>query len=302
MKTLQKTLMIAALLLAGASSAHAQYDTTAWPDPWYLYQPKPDCPLSDPVELIKLEYAGENYKLYHDYLTYNHAPFCFTNPVYHATEDITIYGIAVTMDTMYKPDYILDPFTSDTINVVYDTCLDEKYDVRFNVELLRPKKPGKVYVADSVKLYNCDEKPVHGRRHHTKFRYDCDTLVDDMVANCWELYFREPHHIAEGDSFYVGYVGRFAVGRQFFSRYIIEAEKDNPDLEYAYQGSFIRHYPNSDHIDFGGHFFKYWGFIFPIVGLRCTEPKGLRLERQSGDTALFSWTMYNLAESYEVLW
>ena len=201
----------------------------------------------------------------------------------------TVYGIAVTATSFPLEDHVLQYAPSMRI-----------------YRQGEPSYPPAMELIDSVTVYQS-----HRRRY---FDYvTTGTNAGSHVVPCFEFYFDTP--VAPSsltDTFYISlyfpieYSPDWWTGdREWYVRGAI-AYTSNPYLWW-------RPYPFCDEVDtllsspnlggsvpfFGTPGTVTWGFLFPIVGLRCVAPS-LRLVERGNGTATVSWTQAEAGVGYEL--
>ena len=154
-----------------------------------------------------------------------------------------------------------------------------------------------------------DSANVDGLVKRSQFMYS--TLQEDYVVPCYEFYFDTPRHfhMPTDTFFYVGYyITSERVQRyneywrselnsdvdSFWSVYL--AHYANPTEPYAWGWTLSG--PNAGMVVPDIEPIK-WGFIFPIVGLRCT-PTRLKTIRRGDGSAEVNWRRKDYPEFYQV--
>ena len=222
---------------------------------------------------------------------------CFTPGVYHwapvrvmlqeyvATDTVTVYGVAVTVENRYG--------TLDANNPNYNT--------EYRALLMNRVGPSptnnqafSMEQIDTVSLFRS-----HPRFCWFRYEDDCDK-EKYLVAPCYEFYFDTPEQINRiVDTFYVG-------------RYRNTAGIDWCVLE-EYGGEYSSTLPSTIYQSqfYGGMWFdlfyhcvgyqdRKWGVAFPIIGFRCGPIQRYWLDSYTGDSAVVSWrsveegTLYNV--------
>ena len=208
--------------------------------------------------------------------------------VYVATDTVTVYGVALTIEENNGYLYADHP--------VYGRHYRALLLNRIGISQLN-NRAYSFEIVDSVTLY----------RSHPRFcwfQYENEDTCGDkrpFTAPCYELYFDTPAQINRmTDTFYVGRYKEARLGitiNEFGGQYI------NSSLPGTwYQSPFSIGSPWLDYFfpnDYGAST-KYWGIAFPIIGFRCGPVKQYWLDEYMNHNAMVKWrnaeegTLYNL--------
>ena len=270
---------IAIVLLFLFTLAATAQDTVRRGDPWYMFK--------NPGNLWSISAghgtAGNNMMLYYG-----------NNP-----DSIMVYGVAVTQN------YI----------AVEEDRAREAITMTPTVMLLRQDSYGNPPTVSLI-----DSANVLGLIKKCWFRYPFSRMEkDSLVKPCYEYYFDTPHGFAlPVDSFYVSRywpVERYVNLEQWFRTlpvlphpspfehfYGTIEDVSSLGISFEYWASiasfgadpfaFMQTHSNSSE-------FNLWGYIFPIINLRCTAPH-LYLAGREGDAATVSWWQAEAGEAYQL--
>ena len=210
---------------------------------------------------------------------------------YVATDTVTVYGVAITMENHYEG--LLDIDTNNGYSKLYQALMMN----RMGVSPINPRAFS-FSIVDTVSLYRA-----HPRFCWFHYEGDCDS-AKSLVTPCYEFYFDTPTRINNvTDTFYVG--------RNYQNTVI------SPDVRFfpnEYGGEFDASLPGTIYqgglgydgigLDLFFHLVsphdKKWGVAFPIIGFRCGPVKQYWLEEYGGNYAIVRWrsteegTLYNV--------
>lgn len=231
------------LLVAMAFVVAAQ-DTVRYPDPWYAYQDKGTL-VRDSV-LVNYMHVCEP----GDITTYYSYIYPFPNRNHE-----WLYGVAVTLtdfDTFcnapsdYTSMYIEVYRGVTKTRIMYQPGWEDAFWWDYT---------SRVFVqAGSLQTKQC------------MFEYEYDLPASaPTVVRCYEIYFNQPLEIEAEDTIFIGlpWYGKWG-------------------LLCAYDSTLLHRRPWLAYVE-GPRVYDYdprvflWGGVFPIVGLRCTAPRGFRL-------------------------
>ncbi len=271
MKAKYSLVIIALFAISYVSSAQ---DTVRYGDPWYQFKPMPDNP-DDP----SFDWSTDRYLGFRP--SYGQ-PEMGPIQLYPNTGG-TIYGIAVTQHQIQDPelfDAVLTLFRGVSIELVdsfghCDITVSEKDSIIAQEAPLTKQcvfeyeyRPG----GNITKLNNCTEyyfnTPIKLGRSKDSTT-DTDYFIGGYIpANC----------IAKG----IG-VGTDKLGNQQWYLYSrVPGESVDCQLYYSFHPAYSYS----------------WGGLFPIVKLRCTVPRGLRIAGGADVTAL--WRSNTDAELFQL--
>ena len=239
------------------------YDTVTDADPFYLFSTFKPC--FNPGR-------------------YDWAPSPVMLQEYIASDTVTIYGVAITVENHFSPT--LDANNANT-NMRYRALLMDYlgrspiHNHAFSFELI-----------DSVSL----------RRAQPRFCWflyedSCDN-TNSLVAPCYEFYFDSKQINRMTDTFFVGRYRELGVDYYFPEEYGGEYSASLPTNIYrstGYTGDDLNLFFHCD-----GYQDRKWGVAFPIIGFRCGPIRQYWLDAYTGDSAVVRWrsveegTLYNV--------
>lgn len=137
--------------------------------------------------------------------------------------------------------------------------------------------------------------------------------TDSVIAPCYEYYFDSPHNfILPADSFYVAMFWDQSRKQNFMSWLNSQNIFEDPSFAWNYShGTLANHLPSgtNEHWLAATDYLHYfpahpndtymWGFLFPIVNLRCTAPH-LYLAGREGNAATVRWWQAEAGEAYQL--
>ena len=205
---------------------------------------------------------------------------------YVATDTVTVYGVAITME---ERDNFLN-----LNSLVYSRI--------YKPMLMRRTGPSPINtyaysfsIIDSVTLY----------RSHPRFcwfLYENDDTCSNknpMTVPCYEFYFDTPAKINRmTDTFYVGRYKPISMDvdiYEFGGEYSSSIPSTIYESGLGYEGMGLDFFFHCN-----GYQDRKWGVFFPIIGFRCGPVKQYWLEEYGGHYAIVRWlsfddsTMYNL--------
>ena len=322
-----KRIVLLASLLISVFALRAQ-DTVRYGDPWYGFNPithiyPPDVP----------------YSWWHGGICYNEslAPIlfgnhCGTNNLVlsdlflqeyqaYANNNYTIYGIALTAHNI--PDSEMIPELLLVHGIFYHSVV---------TPIQGPEgvpDPSYIYIdsigqIDTLNMWLAPVKRCYFDYH---FGYDFSThtsLKDDSVftSNCYEFFFDNPISLKSGqiggspvpsgivDTFFIG--GQYCSEDSSFGNELLMCGYDstrqqpwmmmlNPEYStfnnYGFNAAFSILSP--DYYNFYTSSKWAWGTVFPIIKLRCVEPR-LRLAERGGLSATLAWLQNDTPEQYQL--
>ena len=324
-------LSINLLMLFGILQAqnNITYDTVRYGDPWYGFNPVTH--IYPPETQFDNGAGGDGYfqGTCAPYLFGNH---CGTDNTIasgalhefqaYANNNYTIYGIALTAHDI--PDSDMVPELLLLHGFFYHLA-------NFPYTGFPPQEPGAI---DSAYIYidsigqidtlNMWRAPMRRCYFDYHFDYDFSThtsLKDDSVftSNCYEFFFDTPISLRSeytGDT--VGILDTFLIGGQycsvdsFFDGTLIMCGQDSncqqpwlalmdPENSGANRYGFNAYYSPLSHARHSLALSSRWawGTVFPIIKLRCVEPR-LRLAGRGGLSATVAWRQNDTPEQYQL--
>ena len=288
---MKNNLLLLALVFGLGAVAVGQ-DTVRYGDPWYAFNTLPTQNEHQVYQSMpSLTYLVPNLRSY----------LGFEN------DDYTIYGIAVTMDSLPGPEWGLlalllrgMEYHGCPVPGIFASCII--------IDTL--------YQEDSIKTW---EDHVVKRCTFEYFRdYDeiLDTFKSTVSSNCYEFYFPAPIKGGFADTFFVAIhacrldTGQYVPLPDYYGPNILSWPFSNmptpvtAQLEYYINSIYIHNsLTNYDaptwpsyRMD-GFDYSRVWGGIFPIIAPRCSVPRGLAL---TADSLAAWWPADGDAQNYEV--
>ena len=252
------------------SSYVCAQDTVRYGDPWYKFNSMPalqEFSLTGVGWSIILEAgSGDN----------------FSQEYYNDQEKLLIYGIAYTGSGFYYNHYLslqkhpeLDPYWKALLYWGFPFC------------------------DTTAALADIDSSLIKFCKYEYEFALP---TPHNKVVDCVEVYFDNPV-LMERDTFYAGFL----------------KTNHTPEIRLAYEGAqdtsnsirWFRLLPLGGGTSTGhqylnpSYFFssrtsQTWGVCFPIVKLRCTQPRGLQVAQNEAGDYVAQWPADSNAEDYEV--
>ena len=279
-----KRLLFFVALMSLSLVSWAQGDTVRYPDPWYAYHPHPD----------SLIYP----RTIHEW-SWDVGPWNMRTLVqqYNCTKLDTIYGVAVTLDTVFNQWSFTSSDSDDVLTaVLYEkTGCGPSYMVENNII--------NAHLVDSVSFHATGVHRTGSTVKRCFFDYNW-TADTDRVQPCVEFYFDHPHSVFGSDTILVGYdwpaFRNEDLVRIRFGVFPMDVYYYNDGFDYV---NFYQSESNAQNleinatliarpfIEFGGGMgMQEWGGIFPIVKLRCTRPPVLSIQEHTDHSQRVRWT------------
>ena len=263
-----KKIILFILFFLGVFIVHSQ-DTVSENTPWYMYRSHSNLwymihekPLPIIGHFID-QYQGKD------------------------SGDIYVYGVAVTIN--YVP--VEEERRNEAVTMTPTFMLFDQ---------LANGNPPTVSFLDSTNVL--------GKVQQCKFEY---VLSDsNSVTPCYEFYFDNPHHfVAPDDTFYVSIYWPEERATRYMDWWHNEALSSWDYYMYE-RFAVMENYepivgwysdPNAGMFDFVPNYSinRVWGYLFPIVQLRCTAPY-LSMAGHEGDATTVRWWQAEAGESYQV--
>ena len=327
-----KRILLLASLLISVFALRAQ-DTVRYGDPWYAFNPMshiypPD--IYDSWGLSSGYFLGSSAPI----LFGNHcgvfadrhlsldAGFFIQEYQAYTNNNYTIYGIALT--TQGLPDSVMVPelllIHGFYYHSVYTPFLFSPDTGAFDPSYIHIDSIGQI---DTLNIWQALMKQCYFDYH---FGYDFPTqtsLKNDSVftSNCYEFFFDNPISLKSGDvgatvgsgildTFFIG--GQYCSIDTFFDGRLImngfDSARQQPWLimmdttfemcnDYGWNASFSTLSPL--YYNAYGSSKTAWGVVFPIIKLRCVEPK-LRFVTKVNRTATVAWRQNDTPEQYQL--
>lgn len=293
-----KKIAIFLIFVVAGIAAEAQ-DTVRYGDPWYIFKPMPPLMPETSANTQVLPFKWQYYPITMQQYSIN-----------NTNEDIQcIYGVAFTGDgflnicedlSKYGYDHTLSAICVQDVDI--SLIMYEYYNGSNDSIGLMHINAGRM---DSA----CID---HSLIKHTKFKYDYSAPVAfSEVVDCYEFYFDNPVPIIS-DTFYVGIetthpqVNNHDGTPMFRSvydanqngdQYWIVATRAETITNLDSNSTIVNALINRDrHVNFSNN----WGTFFPILHLRCTAPRGLRVEDLGAEGYVAQWAADTNAEDFEV--
>ncbi len=253
------SLLVALLFIVTLARIQAQ-DTVKWPDPWYAYKPLPTN-----------TYNTLNYFMFNENGAPNNQNVTMTD--FSGISSGNLYGIAVTF---YEEPVLNNPasyaFTLYHFNDLTFTPSGSNYYISIGQ-------------MDSIQTWNAPLVK------NCTFLYELEK--DSSYVPCYEFFFDSIKRIdpSATDTFYIGgrynnmqYFGSGLGDRDFGQNWIMCPYTDPSSISY------VEYMPQDRAV---------WGVLFPIVKLRCTVPRGFRIEENGGQYTAH-WRSDTNAAVYQV--
>ena len=238
-------------------------DTVRYSDPWYKFNTMPAL-----QEFTRSE-AGL-------YAVLSLQPGTFSQEYYNDQEEMLIYGIAYT-GSHFINEYLATLEKYPNYNAYWKALLYWDFPLTNSTAAFAD--------IDSSLIKFC------------KYEYEFALPTPhNKVVDCVEVYFDNPVMVQK-DTFYIGFSESFqyATGD---TRSLYEGAKD-PTRSTRWYLVYVdedRHYYLRH--EWGAN--QTWGVCFPIVKLRCTQPRGLQVAQNEDGEYVAQWPADSNAEDYEV--
>ena len=284
--------------------ATAQIDTLQYMDPWYLFNSREN------PNVLTMQITSDN-SVPNSFLP-NLNGSKLEEYYSQKSQDLSIYGVAIVMDTMKHTYTYLYPGTYQpvTFSLGSNTSM-------FKAVLMRASSPESLFNGSGISrsFSVVDTAFFDNSTRHISFKFRDSSISPNIFEryvselrtfyDCYEFYFDTPISAnAFGDTVYVGYVYH---GRTDTNNFGIEVHEWGVDAyhDYAYRPAGWA--CNQYQIEFTDTSAEYhcpgngakFGGIFPIVSLRCTAPKNLRETGRGYNSLSIVWDSHDDATGWQ---